>query len=1409
MLSRSHRWARRLTSLVCVALILNLNYWSGCGSGIFGPGRVVQIELTPDHAVTKLLAGTAFAGAKILEVYPDQGGFSLIYDDGARGFSGSYSQGPDGLVMTGLQTTRRGRTASMDINASTKQVTRILSPRGDEWRPQKLLTARELDQSLTGAEAYAAANPELIAFVADPALMNDSLLDARAKDDSAQMIGDIILLAFLFNLCPGCIYYYVVFQIIAGIVEAIVLSLTPPDNGDGDPAPTPTPEAPVAQDDSATTAEDTAVQINVLANDSAFGAALVPSSVAVLIPPASGTTSVNTVTGVITYTPNPDFNGIDSFGYRVCDNQLIPQCATAIVTITVTAVNDPPTAEDDDGEATEDGPPVLLLSEQLLANDSDPDAGDVLTIIGVTNSAAGAVVSIVAEGVVYDHTGLFQELAAGQQMTDTFEYTISDTAGEEATATVSMLITGVNDAPIAGDDMTEAIEDGPPVVLPFAVLLQNDTDVDEADILSIKEVANSLGGANVTIVDEDVIYDHTGLFQELGEGANTTDTFTYTVQDVIGATDIATVTVTMTGVNDAPVANDDSVQVLADAAPVTISAGVLLANDTDVDIGDVLTISNVTDSDAGAIVTIFEGDVVYDHTGLFQELPEGANATDTFTYTIIDSFGATSTATVTVEITGVNDAPVAEDDAGEAVEDGPAVVLPVADLLQNDSDVDIGDVLSISEVTDSAAGAMVMLDGENVIYDHAGLFQELAEGANTTDTFTYTVQDLAGATDSATVTITVTGVNDPPVANDDEESALEDGGPVIIPAAVLLANDIDVDIGDVLTISNVTDSDAGASVEIVGDDVVYDIGELFQELGDGATALDEFTYTISDPFGAMSTATVTMTIRGVNDAPVALDDTVDDPIFEDGPPVSIPLSFLLANDTDIDIGDVLTVTGVTDSAGGAMVTIVDDNVVYDHTGLFQELAEGANATDTFTYTISDSAGATSTATVSLTVVGVNDPPLVDEPFGLLVDEDSLDNPLGISAPTDPDSGDVLTIRVTELPDAKLGFVKLAGGGAVVVDQLLSEAELTGLLFDTAANASGDAGDFGYEVTDGAAPVSSSVTITVEAVADEPNLDVSDASGSVGQPIALTINASLNDNDGSETLSIIISDVPDTATLSAGADQGEGDWLLGPGDLDGLTITPTSGGSFVLTVTAVATETSNGDMASISTTLTVTLETLILFTDGPDTVDFNGITGGTYDPADYYDALDGDDVVTLPDTGSGPADYDESNTFNAGMGEDMVFGGSRNDIIDGGEGNDDLFGGDGNDNISGGAGDDFIRGGPGDDTMNGEAGFDTFLVDSRLDKGLFSEGGTDTIDGGIDEDTIILSGFGWTINVTGVGELSPSDFISNIYAQGGESFSGTISVTLSGSNEPAQDGLYQVTFTSIEVLQFVDGGFEAP
>src|SRR6185312_4276680 len=302
-------------------------------------------------------------------------------------------------------------------------------------------------------------------------------------------------------------------------------------------------------------------------------------------------------------------------------------------------------------------------------------------------------------------------------------------AGVTSTATVEVAIVGQNDGPTAVADVATVQEDGPAFTID---VLANDTDPDANDSKTVLSVDTSETLGTVTIAPDgsDVSYDPNGAFQSLGAGETATDTFTYTMKDGSGVTSTATVEVTIVGQNDGPTAVADAATVQEDGPPVAID---VLANDTDPDEGDTKTVLSVDTSETAGKVTIAPdgSDVSYDPNGAFQSLGAGETATDSFTYTMKDSAGVTSTATVEVTIVGQNDGPTAVADVATVQEDGPAVTI---DVLANDTDPDANDSKTVLSVDTSETLGTVTIapDGSDVSYDPNGAFQSLGAGETAT-----------------------------------------------------------------------------------------------------------------------------------------------------------------------------------------------------------------------------------------------------------------------------------------------------------------------------------------------------------------------------------------------------------------------------------------------------------------------------------------------------------------------------------------------------------------------------------------------------------------------------------------------------------------------------------------------------
>ena len=149
-------------------------------------------------------------------------------------------------------------------------------------------------------------------------------------------------------------------------------------------------DPPVAVDDGATTDEDAPVTVDVVGNDSDLDGVVDPTTVVVVTGPPNGSISVSPVTGAVTYTPDPDFTGTDSFSYQVCDDGTPVLCDTATVTIDLQPVNDPPVANDDTAETDEETP----VTVDVVGNDTDIDGAVDPTTVVVTSGPGNGTISV-------------------------------------------------------------------------------------------------------------------------------------------------------------------------------------------------------------------------------------------------------------------------------------------------------------------------------------------------------------------------------------------------------------------------------------------------------------------------------------------------------------------------------------------------------------------------------------------------------------------------------------------------------------------------------------------------------------------------------------------------------------------------------------------------------------------------------------------------------------------------------------------------------------------------------------------------------------------------------------------------------------------------------------------------------
>jgi len=628
-----------------------------------------------------------------------------------------------------------------------------------------------------------------------------------------------------------------------------------------------------------------------------------------------------------------------------------------------------PVAGDDHVFINEDTGTYNSGAGSVLNNDFDFD-GDALTVTGGTFTGTYGTLTLNSNGT-YSYT-LFasvQGLDDGENVTDSFNYTVTDNDGSD-TGTLVFHIAGLNDAPVANDDTASTTEDA----AVSGNVLANDTDID-VEPLIVANPGTYVGtyGTLVLAANGSYTYTPNAAAQALDDGETVSDSFGYTASDGT-ASDTATLTVTVNGANDAPVANDDTAATNEDSAGVS---GNVLTNDTDVDV-EPLTVANPGTyvGTYGTLTLAANGSYTYTPGAAAQGLDTGEVGQDVFTYTASDGT-ASDTATLTVNVSGLNDAPVANDDTA-ATDENTSVS---GNVLANDTDVDVETLTVTNPGTYIGAyGTLVLAANGSYTYTPTGAAQALTEGQVVNDIFTYIASD-GTASDTATLTVTVTGLGGVPHANNDTASTTED-------AAVsgnVLTNDTD-DENDPLTVSNpgTYAGTYGTLTLAANGSYTYTPNATADGLAVGESAQDVFTYTATDGTGS-DTATLTVTVNGTNDAPTidagGTDASGSVTELPDGDPnegTAVHTDSGAVAFDDLDLSDTHSAS-FTPQGGGYFGTFtldpvdqMGDSVGWDFTvsdAALENLSEGEVRTQTYTVQIDDGHGGTVTQDVVITING--------------------------------------------------------------------------------------------------------------------------------------------------------------------------------------------------------------------------------------------------------------------------------------------------------------------------------------------------------------------------------------------------------------------------------------------------------
>ncbi|HHC7404814.1 TPA: tandem-95 repeat protein, partial [Vibrio parahaemolyticus] len=876
---------------------------------------------------------------------------------------------------------------------------------------------------------------------------------------------------------------------------------------------TPVNDSPVAVDDTTSIQEDTAVTIDVLTNDTDVdGDKLSIESASV--PKEQGTVEV--VDGKLVFTPAENFNGDAEITYTVTDGQLTDE---AKVTVTVNPVNDAPTIKVDAVESiTEDAVSTDTVVATLTVRDTDTPE-DQLTV-SLENNSNGYFV-LVGNEVKLTQAGVDAVNNDELNLKDlTISASVSDGVNPTASDSDSLIVNRVNDAPTVENAIADQVlsEDFATYTIDL-----NDAFKDSDSALNFSVSGNS----NVLVSIENGIATIT-----LTADWNGSETLMFTATDPSGESVSQTVNFTV-----APVAD-----IVADKATVVEDTPTIikvLGNDTFEATDKVVSLDTNNGPANGTVAVNPDGSVTYTPNDNYV-------GKDTFTY-VVTSGGVSESTAVEVNVTPVNDAPVAKDDTTSIQEDTAVTI----DVLPNDTDVD-GDKLSIQSASvPEAQGKVEIVDGK-LVFTPAENFNGHAE-------ITYTVTD-GELTDEAKVTVTVNPVNDAPTIKVDAvESITEDAVSTDTVVATLTVRDTDTP-EDQLTVS--LENNSNGYFVLVGNEVKLTQAGVDAVNNDELNLKDlTISASVSDGVNPTASDSDSLIVNRVNDAPTVENAIADQVLSEDFATYTIDL-----NDAFKDSDSALNFS----VSGNSNVLVSIENGI----ATISPTADW-NGSETLTFTATDPSGESVSQTVNFTVAPVAD--IVADKATVVEDTPTIIKVLG----NDTFEGDDKVVSLDTNNGPANGTVSVNPDGSVT--------------YTPNDNYHG-ADSFTYIVTSGGVSESTTVNVDATPVNDAPV--AKDDIATTQEDTAVTIDVLPNDTDiDGDTLRIDSASVP--------SDQGTVEIVDGK-----LVFTPAENFNGDAEITYTVTDGELTDEAKVSVTVNPVNDAPTIKVDAVESITENAVSTDT-------------------------------------------------------------------------------------------------------------------------------------------------------------------------------------------------------
>ena len=662
--------------------------------------------------------------------------------------------------------------------------------------------------------------------------------------------------------------------------------------------------------------------------------------------------------------------------------------STQTLTVNVTNVNEGPALTfEDSGDNTVTAVDVAENTAAgtviATAAGTDPDAGDTLTYSISDPNSPFAINATTGEITIRDAAAFDFE---GSAVPTSVDVTVTDAGGLTSTQTLTVNVTNVNEGPAltfedAGDNTVTAVDVAENTAAGTVIATAAGTDPDAGDTLTYS-ISDPDSPFAINATTGEITIRDAAAFDF--EGSAVPTSVDVTVTDAGGLTSTQTLTVNVTNVNEGPALtfedSGDNTVTAVDVAENT-AAGTVIATaaGTDPDAGDTLTYS-ISDPNSPFAINATTGEITIRDAAAFDF--EGSAVPTSVDVTVTDAGGLTSTQTLTVNVTNVNEGPALTfEDSGDntvtAVDVAENTAAGTVIATAAGTDPDAGDTLTYSISDPDSPFAINATTGEITIRDAAAFD---FEGSAVPTSVDVTVTDAGGLTSTQTLTVNVTNVNEGPAltfedSGDNTVTAVDVAENTAAGTVIATAAGTDPDAGDTLTYS-ISDPDSPFAINATTGEITIRDAAAFDFEGSAVpTSVD---VTVTDAGGLTSTQTLTVNVTNVNEGPaLTFEDAGDNTVTAVDVAENTAAGTVIATaaGTDPDAGDTLTYS-ISDPDSPFAINATTGEITIRDAAAFD--FEGSAVPTSVDVTVTDAGGLTSTQTLTVNVTNVNEGPVAGD-----------------------------------------------------------------------------------------------------------------------------------------------------------------------------------------------------------------------------------------------------------------------------------------------------------------------------------------------------------------------------------------------------------------------------------------------